>query len=1033
MTERANDLPALSIRRPLLVGVMNLLIIVAGIGALLGVEVRELPDVDRPIVTVRANYPGGSPETIDAEVTSVVERAVARVNGVKAVRSSSEENNFRIRVEFSPSANLIDAANDLREAVSRVERQLPENVEDIFVIKADADARAIVNLAVSSDSLPMDQLTRVVQNQIIPELTSVDGVADIRLFGEQETTLRVRLDPMRLASHGLSVADVARVMKSARFDVPAGSFESAEQEVLVRANASVTDPQKLEKLIVRDPVRLGDVADIYFAPADPVSYVRLDGRTVLSLGIVRQPKSNTVSISKAVDRVVTRLNTQFPHVRIEKISDGAVFIRGAISEVLRTLIMSVLIVVTVIALFTGQLRAAIIPAVAIPVALIGSIAAVWLLNFSINLITLLAMVLAAGIVVDDAVVVLENIQRQRARGIAARAASVIGTRQVFFAVIATTITLVSVFVPISFLPTTAGKLFQEFGFVLAVTVSISSFVALTLVPIFASRLPRIGGSSDNPVWMALSGFGKKVAVLYARALEKVLSAPLVILGVCALVVSVAGVLYQSLGEELVPKEDRGNIIVRLTGPDGTGLAYGDRQIEHVEKIFQPLLENGTVTKLFTITGRYDPNRGWVEGPLRHWSERDQTESQIAKGLKKKLKKVPGARIRIRRGNSLGLRNADGGLEFALTGENYARIFEVTKQFSRSIEDSIPELDNLRIEYRATQPQISVSINRRRATDLRVPIEDLAATIQVLVDEDEVAELTVNDDTVPIILQATKGAVTQPSDLSNLYVRNLDGRLVSLAQLVTFSENSVAAELDRHGQRRAIEVDADVGGDFSLRDAVGAVRQLARDELPADVGLMFLGEAKELGTTSHDTGITYLIAFLVVFLVLVAQFEGITSAVVVILTVPFGICAAIMALSLTGTSINIYSQIGVLLLIGIMAKNSILMVEFANQLREEGRSIAEATREASLVRLRPIVMTMVSTVLAGLPLILTSGAGSESRAAIGWVVFGGLGLAAMFTLFLTPTFYQLIAGFSKPRSQDSARLSEELDEAEQLKA
>jgi HAE1 family hydrophobic/amphiphilic exporter-1 len=304
---------------------------------------------------------------------------------------------------------------------------------------------------------------------------------------------------------------------------------------------------------------------------------------------------------------------------------------------------------------------------------------------------------------------------------------------------------------------------------------------------------------------------------------------------------------------------------------------------------------------------------------------------------------------------------------------------------------------------------------------------------VLVDEDEVAELTVNDDTVPIILQATKGAVTQPSDLSNLYVRNLDGRLVSLAQLVTFSENSVAAELDRHGQRRAIEVDADVGGDFSLRDAVGAVRQLARDELPADVGLMFLGEAKELGTTSHDTGITYLIAFLVVFLVLVAQFEGITSAVVVILTVPFGICAAIMALSLTGTSINIYSQIGVLLLIGIMAKNSILMVEFANQLREDGRSIAEATREASLVRLRPIVMTMVSTVLAGLPLILTSGAGSESRAAIGWVVFGGLGLAAMFTLFLTPTFYQLIAGFSKPRSQDSARLSEELDEAEQLKA
>jgi len=1032
MLNRANDLPALSIRRPILVVVMNLLIVVAGFGALLGVEVRELPDVDRPIVSVRANYPGGSPETIDAEVTSVVERAVARVNGVKAVRSSSEENNFRIRVEFSPSANLIDAANDIREAVSRVERQLPENVEDIFVIKADADARAIVNLAVSSDSLPMDKLTRLVENQIIPELTSVDGVADIRLFGAQETTLRVRLDPMKLASHGLSVADVARVMKSARYDVPAGSFESAEQEVLVRANASVTDPKKLENLIVRDPVRLGEVADIYFAPADPVSYVRLDGRSILNLGIVRQPKSNTVSISEAVDGVIIRLNTQFPQIKVEKITDGAVFIRGAISEVLRTLVLSVLIVVSVIALFTGQLRAAIIPAVAIPVALIGSIAAIWMLGFSINLITLLGMVLAAGIVVDDAVVVLENIQRQRAKGMAASAASVLGTRQVFFAVIATTITLVSVFVPISFLPTTAGKLFQEFGFVLAVTVSISSFVALTLVPIFASRLPRIGGSKDSRFWNLLQGIGRKFAAGYGFVLGKVLAAPLVILGLCAVVISVAGILYQSLGEELVPKEDRGNIIVRLTGPDGTGLAYGDRQIEQVERIFQPLLDKGTVTKLFTITGRYDPNRGWVEGPLQDWSERTETEGEIAKALKKKLNKIPGARVRIRRGNSLGLRNADGGLKFALTGANYARIFEVTKQFTQQIEDEIPELDNLRVEYRATQPQISVSINRRRATDLRVPIEDLAATIQVLADEDEVAELTVNDDAVPIILQATKGAIRQPSDLTNLYVRSEDGRLVSLAQLLTFSENSVAGELDRHGQRRAIEVDAEVGGSFTLRDAVESVRQLAHEKLPPDVGLMFLGEAKELNTTSKDIGITYLIAFLVVFLVLAAQFEGVTSAVVVILTVPFGICAAILALSLTGTSINIYSQIGVLLLIGIMSKNSILMVEFANQLRDEGRSVAEATREASMVRLRPIVMTMVSTVLAGLPLILTGGAGAESRAAIGWVVFGGLGLAAMFTLFLTPTFYQLIAGFSKPRNQAAARLDQELEEAERLK-
>ena len=355
MFERANDLPALSIRRPFLVIVMNLLIIIAGIGAILGVEVREVPDVDRPIVTVRANYPGGSPETIDAEITSVVERAVARVNGIKEVRSSSEEDNFRIRAVFNPSINLVDAANDIREAVSRVERELPEGVEDIFVIKADADASAIVKLAISSTSLPIDKLTRMVEDQIIPELTSVEGVADVNLFGARERTLRVVLEPMRLASHGLSVADAVRVMKSARYDVPAGSIESKEQEVLVRANASVTNPEDIKKLIIRKPVRLGDIAEIFFAPADPENYVRLNGRTVINLGIVRQPKSNTVTISKKVGQVVDRLNKQFPQISIEKISDGAVFIRGAIREVLVSLAFTILIVVAVIALFIGRL------------------------------------------------------------------------------------------------------------------------------------------------------------------------------------------------------------------------------------------------------------------------------------------------------------------------------------------------------------------------------------------------------------------------------------------------------------------------------------------------------------------------------------------------------------------------------------------------------------------------------------------------------------------------------------------------------
>ena len=1026
-----NDLPTMSVRRPYLAIVLNLLIMIAGFGALLGVEVRELPDVDRPIVTVRADYPGASPETMDAEVTSVVEAAVARVNGVKEVRASSEENNFRLRAVFNPSVNLIDAANDVREAVSRVERQLPDGVENITVIKADADASPIVHLAVWSDKLQIDALTRIVEDQVIPELTSVEGVADVNVFGDQERVLRVLLNPMRLASYGLSVADVARVMQDAKYDVPAGSFQSREREVLVRANASVIDPSKIEELFVREPVRIGDVASVFFAPAEAESWVLLNGRTVLSLGVVRQASSNTIAIAEGVVEVVDRLSKQMPSITIETISDDSLFIKGAISELLTTLAYTILIVVIVLMIFTGQFRASIIPTVAIPVALIGSLAAVWMLGFSINLITLLAMVLAAGIVVDDAIVVLENIQRMRTKGIKTRAAAVLGTRQVFFAVMATTATLISVFVPISFLPSTAGRLFQEFGFVLAVTVSISSFVALTLVPMLASRLPN-REMKKEAIGIAgmLEKFGGACKAAYAKPLDLVLRAPIIMVAICGVIIAGTYVTYQELGEELVPEEDRGKITVRLTGPDGVGLPYTDRQVEAVEKILTPYVEDGVVERLFTITGRWDLNRGQIDAPLVPWGERTISEGEIATAVNKQLNEIPGARGRVRRGNSLNLRNADGGLEFALIGSNYKKIFVETNSLVQRIEQEIPWLSNIRVEFRATQPELSINIDRRRATDLGVDIADLATTIQVLVDEFEVGELTIDDKAVPIMLQASEGAVNEPSDIASLYVSAAGGRLVPLSQLIEFSESSVPAELDRHAQRRAIEVDADVAAGYTLRDAIDAVRAVATAELKGDVGLIFLGEAKTLNETSHDLLITYLIAFLVVFLVLVAQFECLASATVVMITVPFGICAAIFALYMTGTSINIYSQIGVLMLTGIMAKNAILMVEFANQLRESGASPMEAAREASMVRLRPIMMTMISTVFAGLPLILGSGPGSEARVAIGWVIFGGLGMAAMITLFLTPVLYSRLARLTKPRSASGDQLQAEMRAAEQ---
>jgi len=1025
LAELKGDLPTLSVRRPYLAIVLNLLIVIAGMGALFGVEVRELPDVDRPIVTVRATYPGGSPETIDAELTSVIEAAVARVNGVKRVRSSSEENNSRVRAEFGPDVDLIDAANDVREAVSRVERDLPEGVEDIFVIKADADASPIIQLAASSESLAVDELTRRVEDEIVPALTAVPGVAQVDLYGAREQVLRVIVDPIKLAGYGLSVADVAAVLKGARYDVPAGSFESGDQEVIVRANASATTSQEIENLIIRDPVRLGEVATASFGPAEAENHTRLDGRTVINLGIVRQAQSNTVAISSQVERLVATLQATYKEIRIETISDEASFIEGAMWEVLQSLALAVLIVVSVIAVFTGQGRTAMIPAVTIPIALIGTIAVVWLFGFSINLVTLLALVLAAGLVVDDAIVVLENVQRLRAQDVPARAAAVLGTRQVFFAVIATTLTLVSVFVPISFLPSTAGRLFSEFGLVLAATVGISSFVALSLCPMIAARIALVEGKNADGPTRAGPHLGHRLTVVYLWLLDRVLAAPLVLIGLCALVAVAGLIVYETLGEELVPQEDRGAIIIRTVGPDGTGIGYADRQVAEVERLLEPLVEDGTIEKVFTIAGRFDPNRGWVELPLADWSERALSEDDIASMLSGPLRGLPGAQARIVRGNSLGLRGADGGLKFALTGSNYSAIAGAADRFVPLMQDAIPELGNLRVEFRATQPQLSVDIDRRRASDLGVSIDDLATTVQILVDKDEVAELSIDDKIVPVILEATPGAVRDPVDLKNLYVPGINGRMVPLSQLVTFREFAVAAELDRHGQRRAIEIDADLAQGFSLRDAVEEISALAARELPPGIGLMFLGEAAELDATSSGTMVTFLIALVVVFLVLTAQFENPVSALIVMVTVPFGVCAAIFALALTGTTINIYSQIGMLMLVGIMSKNSILLVEFADQLREKGYCALAAAREASLVRSRPIIMTMMSTILAGLPLILGSGPGAESRSAIGWVVFGGLGLAGLFTLFLTPAAYALLAPFSRPRSKEQELLIDEL--------
>jgi len=1030
MTEtKHNDLPSLSVRRPVLVLVANLLIVLAGLAALLAAEVRELPNVDRPVVTVRVDFPGASPETMDAEVVSLLEGAVARVSGIETLRSASEENNGRIFIEFRPGTDIDSAAADVREAVSRVTRRLPDRVEQVIVVKADDDAQAVVSLAVMSNSLTEERLTRVVEKDIVPLLISIDGVADVQLSGNRQRVLRVALDPMRLTSYNLTVGDVSAALRQAPFDVPAGSFKSAEQQLIVRADATAIDASQVSDIIIRDSVRVGDVANVYFGPEDATSLSRLNGRPVLGLNVLRQANSNTIEISDGIIAAVERINARFAELDIVVTDDQALFIRNSVAQVLLTLALSMAVVVATIWLFMGSLRATLVPGIAIPVSLIGTIAAIWLFGFSINILTLLALVLATGLVVDDAIVVLENIQRQRSDGMRARAAAVIGTRQVFFAVVATTAVLVSVFVPISFLGGTTGLLFREFGIVLASAVIISSFVALSLVPAAAARLVK--GQSENQRSGPVARFGQSVSAAYQRSLGAVLNRPwLAIAGALAVAVG-AGFAYQNLDKELVPSEDRGTLRILATGPDGVGIGYMDRQTEQIEDYLQPLLDNGEAQAIYTVVGNWDPNRSFISIPLEDWSQRERSQQDISNELRGKLAAIPGARVGIWGGNSLNLRTWGSGLRVAILGNDYDEIFEAAKAYVAGIEERIPELSRPRINFDPTQPQISVEIDRRRAADLGVDFEGLAATLRAMIAGDELIDLNIDDQAVPILLESTSGNINDPSDLVNLYVGTDNGGLVPLSSVVTLTEKGVATELNRQAQRRAIEIDIERPDSFPLQSAVDELRALAGDVLPDNVSLMMLGEAAQLEESSSAVAITYIVALAVIFLVLCAQFEGFTSAVVVTLIVPFGVAAAILALLLTGTSLNIYSQIGLVLLIGLMAKNSVLVVEFADQLRDKGYSVRDAIQRGSERRFRPVMMTLTSTILGALPLILSSGAGAEARSSIGWVVFGGLALAAVFTLYLTPALYSLLAPLAKARAAESTRLEDELEHATRL--
>lgn len=1019
------------IQRPILASVISLIIILSGLAAMTGIEVRELPDVDRPVVSIRASFPGATPESMDAEVTSIIESAVAQVDGVASISSSSSFGRSSVTAEFSNSVDINVAATDVQNAVSSIRNDLPDEVEPPRVVKADDDASPIMRVNVSASGMEPGDLADLVDDVILPRLQAVEGVAQADDYGVRDEVIRVRVMPVSLAARGYSIDDVARLVGTASQSAPSGRLRNDTQQLLIRAEAPATTPADIGALRLDNDTRLSDVAIVEWGVEDGTTTARFNGNPGIGIAIIRQAQSNTVQVSAGVRQAVDELERSLPsNVTLAIPVDDSIFINAAINEVIKSLGLATVIVVFVIFMFLRSLRATIIPAVTIPVSLFGTLAVMWLAGFSINLITLLALVMATGLVVDDAIVVTENIQRWRAKGAGKRAAAVIGAREIVFAVLSTTVTLAAVFIPISFLPGQAGKLFSEFGFVLAFAVMVSSFVALTLCPVLTVRFgrefrPEMLKDTEQPAHKrAPEG---PLSAAYGKVLRFCLRMPVVPVALSVVFAAGAFAAYTATPKELTPTEDRGGVFIRVSGQESASFEYVDRKVLEIENRLQRFVDSGEARAVISINGVRGSNRSFVILRLPDWSERDKSQQEFEREVRAMISDIPGVRFNITSGNSLGIRGGGQGLRFAVVGDDYDAAADAAEMLAGTLDES-ESFGNVRLDFQASQPQITVAVDRDAATSLGAPINVIATTVQTMADEFEAAQVFVGDDVISVLISAGGEPINDPTDLENLFIRTEGGAFVPLSSVANVKEVPVAANLAREERRRAVPVQAALGDGVVMGDAVAELRSIAAEALPDGMSIVLLGEAKLLEETANQTLLVFAFAALIVFLVLAAQFESFVSALIIMITVPFGLAAAIYAILLTGGSINYYSQIGLVLLIGIMAKNGILIVEFANQLRDRGESVREAIEHASITRLRPVLMTAISTLLGGLPLILGSGAGSEARASLGWVVVGGLGFATVFTLFLTPVAFLIFARLSKPRAAEGQKVIAELAEA-----
>jgi len=1025
----------ISVTRPVLAAVMSLLLIAAGLVSFERLPLREYPDIDSPVVSIETLYPGAAANVVETRITELIEDRVAGVEGIRFIDSKSEDGRSVINVEFSINRDVDAAANDIRDRVSAVLDDLPDESDPPEIQKVDSNEDVIMWLNLASERMSVPELTDYASRYLVDRFSVLDGVARVRVGGGQVYAMRIWLDRRELAARNLTVTDVENALRAENVELPAGSIDSEERQFTVRVLRSFRTADDFARLVLGRGedgylIRLGDVARVERGAAEDRLFFRGNGVPMVGIGVIKQSTANTLAVARAAKAEVQRITPSLPDgMAIEQSYDSSVFVEGAINEVFKTLVIAITLVIVVIYLFLGGVRAMLVPAVTVPVSLVATFSVLLMLGFSINIFTLLALVLAIGLVVDDAIVVLENIHRRMEEyGESRLVAAFRGTRQVAFAVIATTVVLVAVFVPIAFLQGDVGRLFSEFALTMAAAVVFSSFVALSLSAMLASKiLPPVDRQGRVSI-MVDRGF-QHVRDVYLKLLRGALRHAWMVGVVFAAILGASAWLLQAIPSEYAPKEDRGVFYLLVTGPEGASYQYIAEYMTEIEKRMMPLVESGEISRLLVRAprafGNFEIfNTGIVINVLSDWSTR-RSAWDIMADVRQRLSDLPGVRAFPVMRQGFGAR-IQKPVQFVIGGGTYTELAEWRDILLAKIEANNPGLVGLDWDYKETKPQLQVVIDYDRAADLGVTISSIGRTLETMLGSRRVTTYIDAGEEYDVIVEGERAGLRTPTNLKNLYVRAThSGQLIPLSNLVRLEEFADSISLNRYNRVRAITVQANLADGVSLGKALSYLENLVDEHLPGHVIVDYKGQSQDFKFAGGSILFVMLLGTLVVFLVLAAQFESWLHPLVIMLTVPLAMAGALLGLYLTDQTLNVFSQIGLIMLIGLAAKNGILIVEFANQLRDAGRPFHDALFEAAGVRLRPIVMTGITTMAGSLPLLLSSGAGTETRVVIGTVIFSGVLAATLFTLFIVPVAYDKLAQNTGSPGATRRRLEEEM--------